>query len=98
MSKTVGMGRFSQLEEAEQMALGGILLHPERLTQVKEVLLPRDFRYEKHQLIFDAMLDLEQRNIPLDVVPLFEVLDERGQLNSVGWASYLTYLCEIAWR
>jgi len=90
--------QFMQLEEAEQMTLGGILIHTERLEVVKNVLKPEDFRYEKHSMIYSAMLDMELQNIPLDVVTLFEVLDERGQLDSVGRASYLTYLCEIAWR
>jgi len=90
--------QFMQLEEAEQMTLGGILIHTERLAVVKNVLKPEDFRYEKHSMIYSAMLDMARQNIPLDVVTLFEVLEECGHLDYVGRARYLTYLCQIAWR
>lgn len=96
MSYTENTDRFIQIKEAEQMTLGGILLHPERLTQVKSVLKPEDFRYEKHRIIFGAMLDMAKQNIPIDVYKLWCFLDESGQLDNVGRGSYLSYLCEIA--
>jgi replicative DNA helicase len=87
---------FLELQEAEQMALGGILLYPGRLAQIKSVLKPKDFRYEKHQLIYGALLNMDKQNIPIDVYSLWCFLEECGQLDSVGRGSYLTYLCEIA--
>ena len=80
------------------MTLGGILLHPERLAQVQTVLKPEDFRYEKHQLIFGAMLNMDKQNILIDVYTFWCFLEQCGQLDSVGRARYLTYLCQIAWR
>ena len=90
--------RFMQIEEAEQMTIGFLLLNPKRLAQVKEVLLPKDFRNEKHQIIFGAILDMQNQNIPIDVYTLWCFLEKLGQLDKVGRASYLSYLCEIAWR
>jgi len=95
--KRTGAG-FLKLEEAEQMTLGGILLHPERLAQVQTVLKPDDFRYEKHQLIFGAMLDIAKQSNPVDVYTLWCFLEQYGYLDYVGRARYLTYLCQIAWR
>jgi len=89
---------FMKLQESEQMTLGGILLYPERLSRVESVLNLKDFRYEKHRLIFSAMLEMDKQNLLIDVVTLFEFLEGRGQLDRVGRASYLTYLCQIAWR
>jgi len=89
---------FMQIEEAEQMTLGGILLYPERLLQIKSVLKPKDFRYEKHQLIYGALLDMAKQGVPIDAYTLWCFLDKHGQLDSVGRGSYITYLCQIAWR
>ena len=89
---------FDNIMEAEQMTLGGILLHPERLTRVKAVLKPDNFHYEKHRMIYRTMLDMAKQSIPIDVVTLYEALEERGQLDRVGRASYLTYLTEIPRR
>jgi len=96
VSETESTERFLKLQEAEQRTLGGILLNPERLLQVKAVLNLKDFRYEKHRLIYGAMLDMEKRDIAIDVYSLWCVIDEKGKLDKVGRASYLSYLCEIA--
>ena len=90
--------QFMQLEEAEQMTLGGILIHTERLAVVKNVLKPEDFRYEKHRMIYRAMLDMARQNILIDVYNLWCFINDCGQLDKVGRASYLSYLCQIAWR
>ena len=96
-TKRTGAG-FIELQEAEQMTLGGILLHPERLLEVKAVLKLKDFRFDKHRLIYGAMLDMDKRDIAIDVYTLWCVIDDCGQLDKVGRASYLSYLCQIAWR
>ena len=90
--------QFMQLEEAEQMTLGGILIHAEKLAVVKNVLKPEDFRYEKHSMIYRAMLDMARQNILIDVYNLWCFINDCGQLDKVGRASYLSYLCQIAWR
>jgi replicative DNA helicase len=86
---------FQNIEEAEQKTLGLILWEPDRITQASNVLTTSSFRYEKHRLIFCAMLDMAKQNNPIDVYTLWCFLEERGQLDSVGRASYLTYLCAI---
>jgi len=90
--------QFSRIEESEQMTLGFLLLNPERLPEVKAFLKLEDFRYDKHRIIFGAMQDMEKQKIAIDVFTIWCFLEERGQLDSVGRASYLTYLCEISWR
>ena len=86
---------FQDLLEAEQRILGLILWEPDRITQASNVLTTSSFRYEKHRLIFCAMLDMAKLKIPIDVYTLWCFLEERGQLDSVGRARYLTYLCAI---
>jgi replicative DNA helicase len=75
--------------EAEQSVLGSILLEPEALSRVLEVMTGEDFYRESHRKIFTAMLDLYQKGTPVDLITLSEHLQNRGHLEDVGGASYL---------
>lgn len=67
--------------------LGGILLEPERLSEIE--LQTQDFSGQDHQIIFDAMLDLEGQGKGIDLVTLSEHLDRIGKLVNAGGAAYL---------
>ncbi len=75
--------------EAEQSVLGSILLEPEALSRVLEVMTGEDFYREAHRKIFNAMLDLYQKGTPVDLITLTEILQNKGQLEDIGGASYL---------
>jgi replicative DNA helicase len=80
--------------EAEQSVLGGILLEPEALSRVLEVMTGDDFYRDAHRKIFDSMLDLYQKGTPVDLITLTEILQNKGRLEDVGGASYLTSLTD----
>jgi replicative DNA helicase len=80
--------------EAEQSVLGGILLEPEALSRVLEVMAGADFYRDAHRKIFDSMLDLYQKGTPVDLITLTEILQNKGQLEDIGGASYLTSLTD----
>ncbi|HMK65103.1 MAG TPA: replicative DNA helicase [Thermodesulfobacteriota bacterium] len=80
--------------EAEQSVLGGILLEPEALSRVLEVMTGDDFYRESHRKIFDSMLDLYQKGTPVDLITLTEILHNKGHLENIGGASYLTTLTD----
>lgn len=75
--------------EAEQSVLGSILLEPEALSRVLEVMTGEDFYREAHRKIFNAMLELYQKGTPVDLITLTEILQNKGQLEDIGGASYL---------
>ncbi len=82
--------------EAEQAVLGAILLESSVINQVLEVLIPEDFYKDAHRKIFNAMIDLDRDNKPIDLLTLFDHLKARGNLlEEVGESSYLTYLTEL---
>lgn len=85
-----------QWREAEQTILGQILWKPELIDQVKLKLSVDDLQYGKHQLIYRAMLNLYEKRIPIDVLTLWEHLEQINQLEQSGGSSYLTYLTTIA--
>jgi replicative DNA helicase len=80
--------------EAEQSVLGSVLLEPEALSRVLEVMTGEDFYRETHRKIFNSMLDLYQKGTPVDLITLTESLQKKGQLEDIGGASYLTSLTD----
>lgn len=78
--------------EAEVSVLGGILLENEALNQVLEVLQTGDFYREAHRKIFSAMVQLYERNEPVDLITLAEILKKKDELEAVGGLEYLNQL------
>ncbi|MGB8872919.1 MAG: replicative DNA helicase [Desulfobaccales bacterium] len=80
--------------EAEQSVLGAILVRPEVLDRVADLIAAGDFYREAHGRIFQAMLDLYGRGDPVDLVTVSALLAERGQLEGVGGPVFLAGLSE----
>jgi replicative DNA helicase len=80
--------------EAEESVLGGILIDNTTLDRILDVIRPQDFYRGAHRKVFGAILDLTERNEPVDLITLSEVLKARGELADVGGAAYLAELAE----
>lgn len=70
--------------EAELAVLGAILLDPQALDQVRSLVRAEDFHRPDHALLFESMLALGERGVPIDVVTLAAELRSRDRLNAVG--------------
>lgn len=82
--------------EAEQSVLGSILMDGGAINEVLEILTTDDFYKEAHRIIFNAMIDLDQVSMPIDVLSLYERLKGSGNLlEDVGGSGYLSYLPEV---
>ena len=75
--------------EAEQAILGGVLMNNDALNQIMDVLSPDDFYREAHAILFEGMVDLYNRDEPIDVITLSQVLAEKNALEKVGGNDYL---------
>jgi hypothetical protein len=80
--------------DAEQSVLGAILLDNAALSKAIEVITEADFYQTSHQKIFRAMLDLSEHGEGIDQITLTEQLKTRGDLKSVGGATYLAELLQ----
>ncbi len=78
--------------EAEQAVVGGLMLAPEALDHVSDLLDAEDFYRRDHRLIYEAICALSGRNKPFDVVTLGEWFDAGGQSEQIGGAAYLIEL------
>jgi replicative DNA helicase len=80
--------------EAEQSVLGGMLIENEAIPKVMEILSPDDFYREAHRKIYDALIDISERNEPTDLITLTNELRKKEHLDAVGGASYITTLID----
>jgi replicative DNA helicase len=81
--------------EAEQSVLGAVLLDNEAIANAIEHLTPNDFYKDSHKKIFVAMLDLYEKNEPIDLITLTEQLNRKEQLAEIGGASYLSSIVNM---
>lgn len=81
-----------QNQEAEQAVLGAILLQSEALITAMERVQVEDFYLPGHQHIFEAMIELNEVNQPIDLITLTSHLQDKKLLDEVGGVSYLARL------
>lgn len=80
--------------EVEKTVLGAMMLSKESLLDASSLLVEDDFYERKHQIIFSAILDVQQKGIPVDIKTVTEALINLKELDKVGGVEYLQELCE----
>jgi len=80
--------------EAERSVLGAILLNDDNLALVCELLVPDDFHYPAHRIMYQVMLELAQQSKRPDLVTLQDELAKKKVLETVGGLVYLISLQE----
>jgi replicative DNA helicase len=80
--------------EAEKSVLAACMLNSEILEEVVVKLVPKNFFRPAHRVIFEAIMDLHTRRIPVDQISLADNLNASGQLDAVGGRSYIIELAD----
>ena len=78
--------------EAEEAILGGILVDPEAIGRVADILEGEAFYLAAHRIIYEAALALHQDGKPADLMMVASWLIDRGTLDKVGGQSRLAEL------
>ncbi len=78
--------------EAEQSVLGSLMLDKEGIFKVADILKSDDFYRGSHSNIYQAILELYEKNEPIDLLSLTNRLKEKKQLKDIGGATYLSSL------
>lgn len=100
MSGSKPLGDFSgahlppQNLTAEQSVLGSMLLENMAIDEVADILRPEQFYSDVHQIIYTAILKLNEATVKIDAVTLAEELDKRNQLEDVGGVPYILSILE----
>ena len=77
---------------AEQSLLGSVLIDPQSLNEVAEILNAQDFYLTEHAQIYTAMHELFLINKEIDVVTLIDMLVTKGIYDKSGGEDYIRSL------
>lgn len=78
--------------EAEQAVIGGLMLDPDSIERVGDLLIEEDFYRRDHRLLYRAIRELSEKNKPFDAVTLGEWLEANNLAEQVGGSGYLIEL------
>ena len=81
---------------AEAAVLGSMIIDPKCISEVVEILKTEAFYRIEHQMIFDALISLYEKNRgdAIDAVLLRDELEKRKQLEEVGGVEYIAKILE----
>ncbi|HOK03261.1 MAG TPA: replicative DNA helicase [Spirochaetota bacterium] len=75
--------------DTESACLASALLNREALLRITEILQPEDFYLEKHRFIFEAIIELEKKGLPVDLTTVRQRLIDKNIFEKVGGNSAL---------
>lgn len=78
--------------EAEQAVLGAMLISKEAIAEAAQILNSEDFYREAHRIVFDAMIELSNKNQAVDNLTVVEQLNKENNLEKVGGIAFVTAL------
>jgi replicative DNA helicase len=78
--------------EAEEAAIGSVLINPDAYHDVRVILCAEDFYIDRHKFIWRAFDALVEKTQPIDLLTVTEELDRMGRLGEIGGPAYLTSL------
>ena len=81
--------------EAEQSILGAILIDNDALPRALEIIDIDDFYKQSHRTIFNAMVELFEKNEPIDLITITDCLKRREEIDAVGGVFYLSSLVNM---
>jgi len=82
--------------EAEESLLSAVLIDNDTLLDVVDALKPEDFYKKAHEKIFQAIIELFNRDEPADLVTVATRLKEKDELEEIGGASFLAAIADAA--
>ncbi len=81
--------------DAEEAVIGSLLIDGAAIFQIADFLAPTDFYFEQNQWLYDACLELYQRDEAVNQVTLAQELSRKGRLEACGGAARLSYLISV---
>ncbi len=81
-----------QAVDLEEVVLGAMMLENSAVNAVIDILTPEAFYKDAHQRIFAAIKSLFGKSEPIDILTVTQELKQRGDLELVGGAYYISTL------
>jgi replicative DNA helicase len=80
--------------EAEEAVLGALMLEKGSMPIVQEILRPDSFYKEAHRIIYEAIISLDMKGDPVDLLTVTNYLRKSTQLDFVGGPYFLVELTQ----
>lgn len=80
--------------EAERSVLGILLLSSDKMNYAVEKIKPEDFYSPAHQKLYKGLVNLYNKNKPIDLITSVEEFKRMGVLEEIGGISYVAQLTE----
>lgn len=80
--------------EAEQAIIGSVMVKPDAINEVMDIVSAESFYSDKHRRIWETILELHQKGEPLDILSLSNRLKEKSLLDQLGGTTYLGELLD----
>ncbi len=81
--------------EAEQAVLGAVLMDPECINQVADILRPEHFYLAEHQSIFSIMMEKLMTSSTIDFVTVLDALKSESYFSGEEGKTYLLKLAQM---
>jgi len=78
--------------EAEKALLGSVLIRPEVMHDIIDLVTDKAFYSNQHRAIWNTLFELHSKSTPIDLLSLSSRLKEKNALENVGGMSYLSEL------
>jgi replicative DNA helicase len=82
-------------DELEQATLGSLLADHEAVRTAVQLLDKEDFYSRANQIIFEAIKNLDDKNLRADIKTVVQELRQMGRLDEAGGASYVSGLTTV---
>jgi replicative DNA helicase len=70
--------------EAEEAVLGSLIIDPDAIFEISNFLRSDAFYRTQNRWVYEAILGLSERRVPIEVVTLIEELRRREHLGEIG--------------
>ena len=83
-------------KDGEESVLGGILFSGRAITLVADLVDAADFYDARHEAIYAAMVDLDQKSRPIDLITVAEQMRQSGTMAKLAASDSEVYLSDLA--
>ena len=83
-----------QAVDLEEVVLGAMMIDKKGVDEVIDILHPDTFYKESHKLIFNSIINLFDKQEPIDIKTVSHQLKKEGKLNMIGGDYYLVELTQ----
>ena len=80
--------------DAEQSVIGSMIMDKDAILTAMEMLTSDDFYYKQYGILFDAMIELYSKGLPVDLITLQNKLKEKEVPEEISSLSYVKELLD----